>query len=45
VGLALGGGYNSWYLSRVSEWGYFTYRDRHLRLSGSSWIFGGDPRG
>jgi hypothetical protein len=30
VGLALGGGYNSWYLSRVGEWGYFTYRDRHL---------------
>jgi hypothetical protein len=30
VGLALGGGYNSWYLSRVSEWAYFTYRDSHL---------------
>jgi hypothetical protein len=30
VGLALGGGYNGWYLSRVSEWGYFRYRDRHL---------------
>jgi len=30
VGLALGGGYNSWYLSRVSEWGYYSYRDRLL---------------
>lgn len=27
VGAVVGGGYNAWYMSRVGEWGYYTYRD------------------
>jgi EcsC family protein len=31
VGIVVGGGYNGWYMTRVAEWGYFTYRDLHLK--------------
>ena len=31
VGIVLGGGYNGWYMSRVAEWGYYTYRELHLK--------------
>lgn len=30
VGVVIGGGYNAWYISRVCEWAYFTYRSHYL---------------
>jgi hypothetical protein len=30
VGIVVGAGYNAWYIDRVSEWGFWTYRSHYL---------------
>jgi hypothetical protein len=30
IGIAIGGGYNAWYMTRVCEWSYWTYREHAL---------------
>ena len=30
VGTLVGAGYNGWYMARLSEWGYYTYRELHI---------------
>jgi hypothetical protein len=30
VGVVIGGGYNAWYMTRVCEWSYWTYREHAL---------------
>ena len=30
IGIAIGGGYNAWYMSRVCEWSYWIYREHAL---------------
>jgi hypothetical protein len=31
LGMLVGSGFNSWYLTKVSEWSYYTYRELHLK--------------
>lgn len=31
VGAVVGAGYNGWYMSRLGEWGYYTYRELHIK--------------
>jgi EcsC protein family len=31
IGIAIGGGYNAWYMSRVCEWSYWIYREHALQ--------------
>lgn len=30
IGVVVGGGYNAWYMTRVGEWSYWTYREHAL---------------
>jgi hypothetical protein len=31
VGAFVAAGYNAWYMNRVGEWGYYTYRELHIK--------------